>query len=124
MPPQEAPTVDKIVAAGGPELHARLRVARGLAVGTLIGGALAVATTVMAFTGHRKGAAVLGVATGVVGSILGALQFSAIYQRDLLAREVPRDILPQVQPGARGMLAGLPAQRSVFGTGSGWELMS
>jgi hypothetical protein len=120
----ELATADKIVAVGGPELHARLRVARSLAIGTLVGGGLAVATTVMAFTGHRKGAAVLGVATGVVGSILGALQFSAIYQRDLLERAVPQDILPQVQPGARGMLAGLPAQRSVFGTGSGWELMS
>ena len=70
--------------ASGVSVAARTRMAKALAVGTLVGGSLAVLTTYLAFTGKKSEAAVLGITTGLVGAVPGSLQIYALYRSDIL----------------------------------------
>lgn len=93
-----------------PRRRPRLTYARWLALGAFAGGMVGVFTSYLAYTGRQHSAAALGIASGMVGAIVGAAQVLAIAEaEEALAAEATADstIVTVEDPMARGTLAGL-----------------
>lgn len=70
----------------------RLTYARWLALGAFAGGLVGVGTSYLAYTGRQHSAAAFGIASGMVGAIVGALQVLAIAQaEEALAKQSVTD---------------------------------
>lgn len=98
---------------------ARQRIGRVLALGTLAGGTIAVTTSFLYATGRHREAAALGIATGIVGTVLGALEVLSLYSvTSAPAAEQNHPLLshpPPSQLAAATVAARQPMLSGVFG---------
>lgn len=102
---------------------ARQRLGRTLALGTLAGGTIAVTTSFLYATGRHRGAAALGIATGIVGTILGALEVLSLYSVPRVTEDAQHPVLPAIPPGgqlaAATVAARTPTLSGLFGVSLG-----
>ena len=104
---------------------ARQRLGRTLALGTLAGGTIAVTTSFLYATGRHRGAAALGIATGIVGTVLGALEVLSLYSVQRV-QDAPHSVVPQQGQSGSQLAAAATAARQptvglsgLFGVGLG-----
>ncbi|HXZ86501.1 MAG TPA: hypothetical protein VEI82_13545 [Myxococcota bacterium] len=96
------------------ERDRHVHLAQALALGTLGGGLLGVYTVYLGHAGKHQAALHLGLATGIVGAILGAAQ---VYTLSTI--HIPSDVAPAtegsaVQPTPPAVLAADPSRAPVL----------
>jgi hypothetical protein len=83
------PQLGQLAVDPRPARRPLLTYARWLALGAFAGGMVGVATSYLAYTGRQNAAAALGIASGMVGAVVGAVQVLAIAEAEQSMLEQP-----------------------------------